>query len=237
MPEAQYTIQVTNSTGQIHDYLFLTEAPQSQGLPGIQEIYASIWDRKAHVPINEHRTFAVQFTDYAVSGTAMKALANGVSIATSSFVAVETNRKGLKPGTIASLETVPGENGRPQFTKSFGKTTKDNAFGISTKNFKSSGTKSYFCGYGKKNQHGEVVPVCTWVPSGGMTYEIAPVLTYYVGTGPQVPGTVVDPSKMGQVAKIDFSTAPAGQTVATVIHNADGTFSPPVYTEPVENQP
>jgi hypothetical protein len=62
------------------------------------------------------------------------------------------------------------------------------------------------------------------------TYEITPLVSFYISTGDYTEGTVVDKRTLGSVCDIDYSQALPGQTVATITNNNDGTYSTPVFS-------
>jgi hypothetical protein len=70
--------------------------------------------------------------------------------------------------------------------------------------------------------------------SPNTTYDVTPTVTFFVSvsTGSYQPGDIVDITTLGGGAAIDFTTADPGQTVATVVHNVDNTFSDPVFDYP-----
>jgi hypothetical protein len=59
-------------------------------------------------------------------------------------------------------------------------------------------------------------------------YILQPVVVFYVGTGKYEQGTAANITQIGQIATIDFTKAHSGQTIATIIHKDNKTFSNPV---------
>jgi hypothetical protein len=94
-----------------------------------------------------------------------------------------------------------------------------------------------YCGFGKLNQKEEVVPVAVWRAEPGEKYILTPKVTYYVSTGDYKAGETVDVTQIGEVSTIDFTKAKPGQTVATITHNDDGSYSNPEFGYPEKRKP
>jgi len=86
---------------------------------------------------------------------------------------------------------------------------------------------------GKYDEANNVVPAFVFnPPDATKEYDITPVVTYYIATGDYEAGQVVDITSYGPAQAIDFTSAPPGFTVATIIHNPDGTYTLPVFSKP-----
>ncbi|UNI18018.1 hypothetical protein JDV02_004319 [Purpureocillium takamizusanense] len=232
MATAEYFVRVLNQSGQTRNYMFFNEVPEPSSSVG--KIYTNVWVRSPGVASPSGRAeFDVKVANYAICGTAPKPVDYGVVVSTSDYAAVELKGKD-KPGTVPVMEIV---NDGPQFVAPFGTTDKDNSFGIQTKTFDPDRYSTVYCGFGKQNSKGDVVPVAVWRGFPGLQYVLTPQVTYYVGTGDYSPGTAVDITTIGTISTIDFTKALSGQTIATITHNKDGTYSGPVFDYPPKAKP
>ncbi|KAL3962832.1 hypothetical protein ACCO45_004355 [Purpureocillium lilacinum] len=223
MATAEYIVKVLNKSEETRNYLFFNEIPDPSASVG--KIYNNVWIRSPG--------FDVKVANFAICGTTPKPVDYGVVVSTSDYAAVELTSN-TKPGTAPVMAIV---NDGPQFVAPFGSTNKDNSFGIQTKAFDPNQYDTAYCGYGKLNGKGDVVPVAVWRAKPSLNYDLTPKVTYYVGTGDYAAGTAVDITSIGVVSTIDFTTAKPGQTVATITHNVDGTYTDPVFSYPTKAKP
>ena len=87
---------------------------------------------------------------------------------------------------------------------------------------------------GKYNENQDVVPVATFPALPSQSYTLQPGVQFYVGTGSYQPGKAVNITDIGQIANIDFNEALSGQTIATITHLEDLTYSRPTFSFPGE---
>ncbi|POR38654.1 Uncharacterized protein TPAR_01147 [Tolypocladium paradoxum] len=231
MATAEYFITVLNESDDTQNYLFFNESPEESASVG--EIYTNVWIKSPGVPSPRGKAvFDVKVANFAICGTAPVPVEYGVVVATSEYVPVELT--GVKPGTAPVMEIV---SGGPQFVEPYGTTSKENSFGIHTGTFVPDQYPTVYCGFGKYNDKLDVVPVAVWRAKPGKKYDLTPQVTYYVGTGDFKPGTAVDITTIGAIAKIDFTKAKPGQTNATVTQHNNGTWSDPTFSYPNKGKP
>ncbi|EFY85355.1 hypothetical protein MAC_08604 [Metarhizium acridum CQMa 102] len=232
MATAEYKIVVLNKSTGSQNYLFFNQKPEES--PSVGKIYNNVWIRSPGVGTpNGRATFDVKVANFAICGTTPVPVDYGVVVSTSDSAAVQL-KSNTQPGTVPVMEIV---SDGPQYVPPYGTTDKDNSFGIQTKPFDPDRYKTVYCGYGKFNDRGEVVPVAVWRALPNETYQLTPKVTYYVGTGSYAAGTAVDITQIGALAEIDFTNALPGQVIATVTHNRDGTYSAPEFSYPGNKKP
>ncbi|KAF4211386.1 hypothetical protein CNMCM8980_002232 [Aspergillus fumigatiaffinis] len=220
MATAEYVITVQNKTGKTHNYLFFNQEPGESSTVG--QIYTNVWIRSPGVPSPRGKAvFDVKVANFAICGTTPDPVHYGVVVSTSDFAPVELTTKDKKGTLIAPYE----------------ETDKDNSFGIHVKNYDPKRYSTVYCGFGKLNQKEEVVPVAVWRAEPGEKYILTPKVTYYVSTGDYKAGETVDVTQIGEVSTIDFTKAKPGQTVATITHNDDGSYSNPEFGYPEKRKP
>ncbi|PKX95972.1 uncharacterized protein P174DRAFT_419867 [Aspergillus novofumigatus IBT 16806] len=232
MTTAEYSITVKNKTGKTKNYLFFNQEPGESSSVG--QIYTNVWIRSPGVPSpNGRADFHVKVANFAICGTTPDPVDYGVVVATSDFAPVELTTN-AKKGTVPLMNIV---NEGPQFIAPYGETDKDNSFGIQVKAFDPDRYPTVYCGFGKLNQKGEVVPVAVWRASPSEKYILTPKVTYYVSTGDYKAGETVDVTQIGAISTVDFTTAKPGQTVATITHKEDGSYSEPEFSFPEKRKP
>lgn len=89
--------------------------------------------------------------------------------------------------------------------------------------------ENVFCGFGKQNENGLVVPVAIWPAQESSRYTVTPVPRFYVAAASSQTGTIIDQRRLGSRGTVDFLAQP-GRTVATITHLSNGTFSAPVFS-------
>jgi len=216
-----YTINVTNQSNDKQVYLLFSEAPKAS--TNVGEAWSNVWmASKIIQPTTGHdkAIYTITMNNFAVCGTTPESLGDGVTLANSDWVAVDL--AGITPGTVPFMEV---DEGSPGFTTPFGTTTLANSFGIKTDKWNPQEYTNIYCGYGKYDDSGNVVPVSVWTAEPSKTYELTPLVSFYISTGDYQPGTVVDKTTLGLVCEIDFTQAKAGQTVANIVNNLDNTYS------------
>lgn len=79
-----------------------------------------------------------------------------------------------------------------------------------------------FLGYGGLDENGEVVPLAVFDMDPNETYNVLPVVKYYVSTGQYIPGDVIDVQEFGEYILIDFTS---GSPNAVVVQANDRTYT------------
>lgn len=65
-----------------------------------------------------------------------------------------------------------------------------------------------FLGFGGPDSTGEIVPLATFPILPNQTYNVTPVVKYFVGTGKYSPGEIINIQQIGPTILIDFTTGP-----------------------------
>ncbi|KAH7154289.1 hypothetical protein DER46DRAFT_578128 [Fusarium sp. MPI-SDFR-AT-0072] len=123
--------------------------------------------------------------------------------------------------TTHDLEVV---NGVPQLNLSSNGTYKQYSFGINSGAFNDS-EYHVFAGLGKHDNQNKVVPAAIWQAQPSQRYLITPRNQYFVSMGSHQQGTILGMENLGLFISIDFQDAPGRANVATITHQADGSFS------------
>lgn len=82
-----------------------------------------------------------------------------------------------------------------------------------------------FIGIGGKTADGEILPIATFQPTPQNTYQITPLVTYYVATGSYTPGTIMNVTALGNPGTIDFTGQTSSNAVANYEDTGDWTIS------------
>lgn len=75
-----------------------------------------------------------------------------------------------------------------------------------------------FLGFGGQDSSGDVVPLATFPMLPNQTYNVTPVVKYYIGTGSFTAGEIIDVQQIGPTILIDFTTGPV---TADITQNPD----------------
>jgi hypothetical protein len=226
-----YIVYIRNKTPYNNQYLFFNSKPTDSTTLGV--VWSNVWVKTGGTPTpNGQQKFTVTMDNFAVCGTSEIPLGDGVSVSMSDWTQVSLANQ-TTPGTRAVMDVV---NENPAFVKPFGTESLGNSFGIKTGVYDPNQYPNIYCAYGKRDSKGTVVPVLSWQARSNSTYKVTPIVTFYISTGEYKPGETVDITTLGAIATIDFTTALPGQTVATVTHRVDSTYSDPVFDYPTKKE-
>ncbi|KAL5371332.1 hypothetical protein DPSP01_014336 [Paraphaeosphaeria sporulosa] len=223
----KYSIIIKNKSQDSQRYLIFNDPPKAS--KNVGKAWSNIWMKTGGTPTpNGTQNLTIEIENFAVCGTTPTPLGHGVSVKESDYASVSLTAESIQ-GTAPVMKIV---DDTPAFTQPYSSVDLANSFGIVTDAFNPEQYRNVYCGYGKYDDTGNVVPVAVWTAKPSQIYEVTPVVTYYVSTGDFHAGDVVDVTTLGAIAKIDFTTAKAGQTMATITHEIDGRYSGPVFTYP-----
>ncbi|EAW15641.1 uncharacterized protein NFIA_049820 [Aspergillus fischeri NRRL 181] len=224
MATAEYFITVKNKTGKTKNYLFFNQEPGESSSVG--KIYTNVWIRSPGVPSpNGRADFHVKVANFAICGTTPNLIDYGVVVATSNFAPVELTTN-AKKGTVPLMDIV---NEGPQFIAPYGETDKDNSFGIQLR-FIADSASSTKRRKLSQSLFGEPHP-----PKNTYSLRKSPIMSAQVIN--YKAGETVDVTQIGAISTIDFTTAKPGQTVATITHKEDGSYSKPEFSYPEKRKP
>jgi hypothetical protein len=205
-----YTIQIWNQSQAAKSYVLFLQQPELTANGGASEVYTNAWATFAGVTNGGFDRITFDETVYAywshppvgsqmLSGGVMR-----VSPQTQDTVAFS----GGSPTGFTTL-TSPG-------------TAQQGSFAIVTgSDF--TPANGYALGVARIAGTPIPVPTTTFPALPNMICNIRPIHTYYVAEGAYAPGEVMDAAAITATAEIDFTGRP--QTTATVIQQANGTFS------------
>ncbi|MCJ1359422.1 MAG: hypothetical protein MMC33_009424 [Icmadophila ericetorum] len=216
----KYSIVVKNHSGSVQNYHLLAEPPKTP--------YSNVWLRSSGVfSPNGTARFSFGAEVFAVCGTTAKQepLGHNVKVDTSDFSKV-TLATGSTHGTVLYMEVIKDGAG---FVGPQGKeATHGGAFGIKTGMYDADKYRHVWCGLGKANSEGEVVPVATFEVKPGQRYTIQPRMRFWITVGTHAQGTVIDTTRFEESKEINFEKGDGD--IATLEQKSDGSFTDPVFT-------
>ncbi len=211
---AQYTLQIFNQSGTPQDYVFFMQLPQVTSSSGQPQIFTNAWVTFPGVLSGGFDM--VNYTDvtYAFWGTTPSQLAPNVIIDSGGFAPVDTTTQDSVP-FVAGPPTGFGN-------VSHGGATPGSYRIIAGTDF----TPAYGFVFGLASATGTPLPspVATFAAEPNQTYNITPVVKFYVAAGSYMPGQLIDVQSFSTTpAEINFTGTPF--TTATVTQGTNGAFS------------
>lgn len=216
---ATYSIKVLNSSGFGKSYVLFMQPPMVTSTGGQPVIYTNAWVTFNGILPNGNDT--VNYTDetYAYWATATLPIAPGTTMGQSGAAAVDTTTKDSVPFVGAG-------------TIGFGPVTAGGAMTgsyriIAGSDFNAS--NGYLFGLARPgNVPGIPSPVATFLAEPNDTFNITPVINFYVADGAYTAGEIIDYS-MASTNAGSVSFTGKAQTNAVVTQNADGSFTTKYY--------
>lgn len=216
---ATYTIQVLNSSGFAKSYVLFMQPPQVTSTGGQPVIYTNAW--VTFNGILPGGTDTVTYTDstFAYWATATLPIAPGTTMGQSGVAAVDTTNQDSVPfvgsGNIGFGAVTPG-----------GAVTGSYRI-IASNDFNAS--NGYLFGLARPgNVPGIPSPVATFLAEPNDTFNVTPVINFYVADGAYTPGEIIDYS-MASTNAGTVSFTGLSQFSAVVTQNADGSFTTKYY--------
>jgi hypothetical protein len=211
---AKYTINLYNQSTFTKSYVVFNKLPQLNTSGSDPQIFANAWVSLPNVANNGTETLSTSDSVYAYYGTAPQQLAPGVMVTQGGATPVNTATQdsvtfiGAEPGAFSSVTSGAADAGAFQI--------------IANSDFDPSA--GYVFGMAKMTPVGMPVPVATFTAMPSDTFNVIPVVTFYIAEGNYTPGTIINVKEAStKAATIDFTGRQ--QTTATVTQNSDGTFT------------
>ena len=217
---AQYTIKVLNSSGYDKSYVVFMAPPKVTGSVGQPSVFTNAW--VTFHGVSPGSTDTITYTDltYAYWATAAMPIVPGTTMGQSGVMPVNTMQQ-----DSVQFHSSPQSIG-------FNATTHGGAMSgsfriIAGKDFNRS--NGYLFGLARPgNIPGVPSPVATFVAEPNDTFNITPVIKFYVADGAFVPGSVINVSAFStDLGAIDFTGK--AQTNVVVTQGPDGGFTPHYY--------
>ncbi len=204
-----------NNSGFAKSYVVFMQLPQVTKTGGQPKVFANAWATFNSILPGGYDRVVYTDTTFAFWATTPTELAPGVILSSG----------GSTPADTAKQDSVPFVGSIPN---GFGKVTsgsaKTGSYAIVSK---SDFTKAnnYVFGMAKAGSTPIPVPVATFLAEPNDTFNVTPVVKFYVADGAYTSGEVIDYSAASTNAgNIDFTGLP--QTTVTVTQNSDGSFTP-----------
>ncbi|MFZ0268745.1 hypothetical protein [Caulobacter sp.] len=211
---ATYNIQVLNNSGFAKSYVVFMEPPVVTSSGGQPVIFPNAWATFTSILPNGYDSVTYTDTTYACWSTTPDTLAPGVVLTSGGSALVDTAQNSSAP-FIAGPPT------------GFGAVTSGVAMSGSfsiVANGDFTADNGYVFGMAKPGQTPIPTPVATFLAQPNDTFNITPVVQFYVSDGSYTPGQVIDITAIStNIQAINFTGLP--QTTATVVQAANGEFS------------
>ncbi|KAK3372289.1 hypothetical protein B0H63DRAFT_550779 [Podospora didyma] len=221
-----FDITIINKSGASQSYLLFAVAPQVSGAQGppFSNVFLTASPIQSRSDGSSSTTFSIARQFYGICGTSNVDLSAGVTVGTTDYEAVTLgsgSTPGTTPGTTLSFTTTGGASfsepvGAPAAPAGAYTVQTDSSFQIPTPN-------NTFVGLGGLSMSGKVVPMATFLASPSTTYNIYPVVKYYIATGSYAPGEIISVQSIGLTQLVDFTGSTYNSM--TYIHDNNGTYS------------
>ncbi|KAK0706154.1 hypothetical protein B0T26DRAFT_837077, partial [Lasiosphaeria miniovina] len=199
-----YNISVINTSGKTQSYLLFAVVPKVSSVTG--SVFTNVFMTAPPIVSKPNRSSSTTFTItrefFAICGTSIRSLAAGVQVGTSDYESAVLGTNQI-PGTTFSFTTVDGAH---FILPSPAKTAPNGAYTIATdSSFRIPNPNNTFVGLGGMSTAGSVVPMATFLASPSDTYNIFPVVKYYIATGSYSPGEIINVQEIGVTQLVDFT--------------------------------
>jgi hypothetical protein len=216
---ATYDIRVLNNSGFAKSYVLFMQPPQVSATGGQPVVYSNAW--VTFNGIKPSGTDHVIYTDstFAYWATATLPIAPGTTMGQDGFAAVDVSLK----DSVPFIGTTP---------IGFGTVTPGGAMTgsyriIASGDFNAS--NGYLFGLARPgNIPGVPSPVATFLAEPNDTFNITPVINFYVADGAYTPGEIIDYTSVSTDAG-SVSFTGKSQTNAVVTQGANGLFTTQYY--------
>ncbi|WP_426615952.1 hypothetical protein [Bradyrhizobium sp. McL0616] len=212
---ATYTIRVLNSSGFTKSYVLFMQPPQVTSTGGQPVVYTNAWVTFGSIRPGSNDTVTYTDETYAYWATATLPIAPGTTMGQGGVAAVDTSKNDSVPfvgsgaigfGTVAAGGAMSGSYRI-----------------IATNDFNAS--NGYLFGLARPgNVPGIPSPVATFLAEPNDTFNVTPVINFYVADGAYTAGQVIDYTVASTNAGAVSFTGRA-QTSAVVTQNPDGSFT------------
>ncbi|GAB1316071.1 hypothetical protein MFIFM68171_06281 [Madurella fahalii] len=219
-----YDITILNESGASQSYLLFAVAPQVSGAGSVfSNIFMTAPPIVSRPDGSSSTTFTIARQFYGICGTSIENLAAGVKVATSDYEPVTLGSNAGTPvaGTTLNFTTTGGANFPEPLPTA---TAPTNAFTIQCdSSFRLPDPNNSFVGLGGMNMAGKVVPMATFTATPSTTFNIFPVVKYYIATGTYTPGQIINLQAIGVTQLVDFTNTTYSSV--TYIHNNSGQYT------------
>lgn len=219
---ATYTIKIRNLSGFVKSYVCFMEPPIIASKGGSPEVYTNAWVTFQSITSGSNDT--VTYTDETSAYWAQvpEQVAPGTTMGVAGDIGVDTSTQDTVK-FLGAPET--GGVGFGEFSKGGART---GSFRI-VSNCDFNATNGYLFGLARPgNIPGIPSPVATFVAQPNETYDITPVIKFYVADGLYVPGSIIDYAQASTTAQtVDFTGR--SQTNVVVTQASNGSFSAEYY--------
>lgn len=216
---ATYTLKVLNNSGFNKNYVWFMQSPKVISTGADPQVYTNAW--VTFTGVTPGSTDTVTYTDetYAYWATATTPIGPGSSMGQSGTAAANT----------ATQDSVTFLGSTSDGGVGFGKVTSPGSAMtgsieiIAQSDFVAS--NNYLFGLARPGNIPNIPsPVATFIAEPNDSFNITPVIKFYVADGSYVPGEIIDISVTStKVGTIDFTGLP--QTTAVATQESDGSFS------------
>ena len=214
---AEYTINVVNNSGSNKDYVVFQKEPEINANGRDVEIFSNAWITFSGIMPGNVDTLTYEDMTYAYWGSVPTQADPSTSVARYGTVQMDTSQLQSVPfiagpptgfGDVTSSSDADQNSGSFQIVGGSDFTVKDN----------------YLFGLAKPTQTGVPGPVATFLAEPNCTYDIIPVMQFYVADGKYTAGDIINVKKFSSVSGvIDFTGR--SQTTATVTQGDNGLFT------------
>lgn len=213
---ADYTIRVMNQAGAPKDYGIFSKPPKVTKSGADHEVFSNVWVTFEGIKDGGHDTLIYHDETFAYWGHLPAALDPNTIVESGGQIEVDTETK-----DGVTFSAAPDDIGfDPTIKKGV---ANEGAFQIvASNNFT---IKDHFVlGMAKSDGTPIAAPVATFTAEPGDTFEVIPVVVFYVSEGKFTQGKVIDVKEHStRAAKIDFTGR--RETMATVVQDAHGDYS------------
>lgn len=211
---AQYTIQVLNQSGFPKSYVIFSAPPQVTSSGASVQVFSNAWVTFDSLNNGGFDTLVYNDVIDAFWGTVPQSLSPTVTVSSGGFAGVNTATrdgvvfKGATPAGFGPVSSGIANTGAFQI--------------VSQSDF--TAASHYVFGMAKPTGSPIPSPVATFLAQPNDTFEVIPVVRFYVADGEFEAGEIIDVKSFSTTpALIDFTGLP--QTKAVVTQNADGSFA------------
>jgi hypothetical protein len=216
---ATYTIRVLNSSGFAKSYVIFMQPPTVASTGGQPIVYSNAW--VTFNGIQPGSTDTVMYTDetFAYWATATTPVAPGTTMGQSGVAAVDTTQQ----DSVPFIGTIP---------TGFGPLTHGGAMTgsyriIASGDFNAS--NGYLFGLARPgNVPGIPSPVASFLAEPNDTFNVTPVINFYVADGAYTPGEIIDYTTVSTNA-LNVNFTGRAQSHVVVTQDSGGNFSPQYY--------
>jgi hypothetical protein len=216
---ATYTIHVLNSSGFSKSYVVFMQPPQVSSTGGQPVVYSNAWVTFSGIQPNGTDNIIYTDTTYAYWATVNTPIAPGTTMGQSGFAAVNT----------ATQDSVPFIGASPT---GFGPVTPGGAQTGSYRIIASSDflpSSNFMFGLARPGNVPAIPsPVATFTAEPNDTFNVTPVINFYVAEGAFTPGAIIDYTTVSTNAgNVNFTGK--AQTSAVVTQGTNGLFTTQYY--------